>query len=159
MAVAKSYESYNIIGEPFIENSKPYVLIDFKGKEKKVRWYSDKEYTKLYGTSNTNSDTTTSSSGVKAKPLGFDKGYITVFNGLNVKNRDFLPRECRYTRLWGWYLPSCFEDIAELPNGIAPIKLYWQDICDETSCLDTEKMKKLFVHIGFKPYFDIESLI
>ena len=39
MSVAPSYQKYSFIGEPYTKNNKEYILIDFHGRQKEVRWY------------------------------------------------------------------------------------------------------------------------
>ena len=47
--VAKSYQGLATFGEPFEENKKMYiVVVTSRGAHKKVRWYTDAEYAKMY---------------------------------------------------------------------------------------------------------------
>ncbi len=48
MPVAKTYQSFEQVGEPFSENGRFYVLVKAPKGEKKVRWYSDAEYRRMY---------------------------------------------------------------------------------------------------------------
>ena len=48
MAVAKSYEKMALSGDPFVENGKMYVNVIAPKGLKKVRWYSDAEYKRMY---------------------------------------------------------------------------------------------------------------
>ena len=51
MAVAKSYKSYTICGEPYEKNGKMYIVIAHPntGNRREARWYTDAEYAKMYG--------------------------------------------------------------------------------------------------------------
>lgn len=55
MAVAKSYQNYDIIGEPYInpngKSKNKYVKVqkDAASPIREVRWYTDAEYRKKYG--------------------------------------------------------------------------------------------------------------
>ena len=47
--VAKSYQTLEIVQEPFSENGRLYVKVKTKkGTIKKVRWYSEAEYARMY---------------------------------------------------------------------------------------------------------------
>ena len=48
MAVAKTYAKMEISGEPFMENKRMYVNVVSPKGLKKVRWYSDAEYQRMY---------------------------------------------------------------------------------------------------------------
>lgn len=98
--VAKSYEHLNQIGEPFSENGKFYVYVEHKpGQKKKVRFYSEKEYNKLYP---------------KTKEffviddrraiLGFEDNFVYLVYS---EDEEVLrSSNARYCRWWGWYVPS-----------------------------------------------------
>ena len=55
MAVAKSYQNYRVLGEPYIKpnekNKNKYIKVqkDADSPIKEVRWYTDAEYRKKYG--------------------------------------------------------------------------------------------------------------
>jgi len=55
MAVAKSYQSYRVLGEPYIKpngkNKNKYIKVqkDADSPIREVRWYTDAEYRKKYG--------------------------------------------------------------------------------------------------------------
>ena len=48
MAVAKTYAHMKVEGEPFKENGRMYVNVIAPKGIKKVRWYSDAEYRRMY---------------------------------------------------------------------------------------------------------------
>ena len=49
--VAKSYQNMEIVSDVYMVSGRKYVKVrDNKGAEKQVRWYSDAEYAKMYGT-------------------------------------------------------------------------------------------------------------
>lgn len=106
---SKSYQQYTVIGSPFKENGKEYVLIDFKGREKKVRWYPE-PFKKLRTLSSV---------------LGFDNGFIWILEG----NEEWL-RLCSQTRFhvsFGWYIPST-EDLPKLLEGVIAKKLMKEEV-------------------------------
>ena len=82
MAVAKTYEKFEIQGEPFTENKRAYVIVKTPKGDKKVRWYSEKEYARMYP----DAQTVTKTSNYR-QALGFkDAGYITIYLGENESN-------------------------------------------------------------------------
>ena len=149
--VAPSFQKMEILGESFEVNGKMYIQIrnPKTGNKRQVRWYSEKEYRRLYPKSMT---TTDHSNDPYWKPqkivLGFKEGYITIFKGDVEKEEDWFKASiCSYTRFWHWYLPSTEEIPADLPVGIEPIKLYWKDVCkDDESLMDDEDKIKAHVH-------------
>lgn len=127
--VAKSYQDWATYGEPFEENKRMYiVVVTPRGAHKKVRWYSDAEYAKMYP-----------QDGVSANPLGkkirstkdvlgFSKGYITIFKGDTYPLLEwFQESSCRFHSWWGWYLVS-EEEEPQWPAGTTPVQLKWEDV-------------------------------
>ena len=48
--VAKSFQNMEMLTEPFEENGRMYIKVrnPKTGTERKVRWYTEKEYNKMY---------------------------------------------------------------------------------------------------------------
>lgn len=138
MPVAKSYQNLDFFGEPFEENKKMYiVVVTPKGAHKKVRFYSNAEYAKMYPEE-------------KVKParirsvkevLGFSKGYITIFKGDTYPLLEWFQNSpCRFHSWWGWYLIS-EEEEPQWPAGVTPVKLKWEDVAIvEEDCLKSEAL-------------------
>ena len=127
MPVAKSYMNLTQTCEPYMgDNNRWYVKVIMKsGKEKEVRWYSDLEYEKMYPDTTVVKPTDDSI----RKALGFQEGYITIFKGDQESNNDwFRLSNARWARYWGWYVVSTEEVPEQLPFGVEPVKLYWNDI-------------------------------
>ena len=124
--VAKSYQSLEQVGSPYELNKKMYVDVIMKsGVTKAVRWYTDAEYAKMYP-----EEKVDKTKDPYYKPqkdvLGFQKGYITIFKGVNEDNEPWFGASiCRFARHWGWYVISTEEVPADLPSGVEPVKLYW----------------------------------
>lgn len=138
--VAKSYQGWATYGEPFEENKRKYiVVITPKGAHKKVRFYSDAEYAKMYPEEEVKPQRLRSTKDV----LGFSKGYITIFKGDTYPVLEWFQREpsCRYHNFWGWYVVSEEEVPATIPAGIIPVQLKWEDVAivDE-DCLKSETL-------------------
>lgn len=130
MPVAKTYQSYETLGEPFQENKRWYVNITTTKGIKKVRWYSDAEYARMYPDDNPAKDLMDFNA---RHAFGFDeKGYITIYKG----DPELIKRwvENDHTNIWynltfQYYTPSKFPT-PKVINGIEPIQLKWEDVMD-----------------------------
>lgn len=152
MPVAKSYQSYEIMGSPFGgANRKLYVAVKTpKGELKTVRWYNDAEYARMYPE--------TVSSMKKIRPLkevlGFTKGYITIFKGDTYSLLEWFQEEpkCRYHKFFGWYVIST-EELPEIPAGITPIQLKWEDVAfaDEDQLRPESQIKEHIDSLMYDP--------
>lgn len=137
MPVAKSFQSLEIVEDIYTVSGRQYVKVRTKtGAIRQVRWYSDREYARLYP-----NEIVIKKDDPYYRPqkevLGFDKGYITIFKGDTYPHKDyFIHSEARYTRWWGWYFASTLELPADLPEDIEPLKLSW-DLVGK----DDEKLK------------------
>ena len=136
MAVAPSYQSYEIVTEPYQENGKWYVNIKHPntGNVRKARWYESSDHDS--GTAIKHNAYGRHLKGV----LGFSNGPIQIFRGDVQSVEDwFKDSICRYHKLWGWYLAS--EDAANLtsfPFGIEPIELHWEKVSKDDDTLLSE---------------------
>lgn len=130
--VAKSYQELEIVGEVFTASNRQYVNVKTKtGKLKTVRWYSDKEYAKMYPEEVAVARSTDPQTKTAKEVLGFTKGYITIFKGDQEANREWFERSiCRYAVWWGWYVISTDEVPEDLPLGIEPVRLDWEIVGD-----------------------------
>lgn len=133
MPVARSYEKYDQLDEPFMENGRAYVHVKGPSGSKKVRWYTDAERARMdkaAGITPKAADTM----GFNAKhAFGFDElGFITIYKGDidEIEKWADQHHECvRRNLTFGYYTPSRLT-IDGLPNTITPIRLLWQDIAD-----------------------------
>lgn len=140
MAVAKSYQDWATYGEPFEENKRMYiVVITPRGAHKKVRWYSDAEYAKMYPQDKVAA--TPKKVRSTKEVLGFSKGYITIFKGDTYPLLEWFQNSpCRFHSWWGWYLISEEEEL-QWPAGIIPVQLKWEDVAIvEEDCLKSETL-------------------
>lgn len=145
MPVAKSYACLNKIGEPYNKNGKMYILVETKsGSQKEVRWYSDKEYARMYPGEVVEINPITKIS--QRKVLGFgDAGYITIFKGNSYPYKEWLKENgATYTRLWGWSIASD-KPVPELPEELVAVRLNWSDVCADDKNLKNEDAIKAFV--------------
>jgi hypothetical protein len=141
MPVAKSYQKFKIIGEPYRANGRMYVKLE---NDRQVRWYTDKEYEKMYGVP-------ASDGPVKPKTqkevLGFAKGYVTIFKGNTYEHLDWFRQSiARYNKFFGWYVISTEEVPEDLPIDLLPIKLEWEHIAGvDGESLGPESKVKAYV--------------
>lgn len=152
MPVAKSYENCDIKGEPFKENGKWYVLIIKNGEEKKVRWYTEAEYAKMYPTAK---------GGLVSKDImmtfnarhafGFDDaGYITLYKGNSEIVKDWARREwpplAWYNETFGFYTPSKINP-TDYPKDIELIKLTWDEVKQDDIHMKSHEEVKRYVDV------------
>lgn len=125
-----------ISGEPFKENGRMYVNVLAPKGLKKVRWYSDAEYRRMYPNEVIVNDIMDFDA---RSAFGFgDLGFITIYKGSQKSvencaeaNRSYFRRNLTF----GYYTPSNLN-FSNLPSDVTPIKLTW----DEVKVNDT-KMK------------------
>lgn len=160
MAVAKSFQEMEIVGEPFtLDKGRQYVNVrnPKTGKLRQVRWYTDAEYRKLYPAAGGATDEVLKKDDPFYKPqkevLGFTKGYITIFKGDTYAELDwFRASIARYARWWGWYIISTEEVPEDLPAGIEPVRLMWESVGNEDGKLKIEsEVKKAVEALMFDP--------
>ena len=144
MAVAKSYQDLEIVGEVFVSSGRQYVNVKMKsGKLKTVRWYTDAEYRKMYPEAPAVDHASDPYFKPQKEVLGFTKGYITIFKGDTYSEIEwFRASIARYARFWGWYIISTEEVPADLPEGITPVQLPWELVGQEDGKLKPEHLVK-----------------
>ena len=119
MRVAKNYQKYAIIGEPYQAHGYWFTKINLNGQLTEVRLYNDDEYEKMYP-----------SNLIRPKEaLGFDAGYITLIVGKTSLVRDWLTESgAKYHKIFGWYFPSTDPLPEIIPEGIKLIPLGWEKV-------------------------------
>ena len=133
MPVAKTYQHMEIQGEPFEENKRMYVNVLAPKGIKKVRWYSDIEYQRMYP-NEVNEDGKHNIMDFNARHVfGFGSGgYITIYRGdeeLLQQFRETHQESFRYNLTFGIYTPSHIH-VCDLPAGITPVMLKWEEVMD-----------------------------
>lgn len=139
MPVAKSYAKLEQIDKPFKDKGRMYVKVKGTNGIKTVRWYSASEYAKMYPEEK-KSDVLHFKS--QKEVLGFEKGYITIFSGITPDTEWWFEQhaECRYTRWWGWYVPSTDNVPKDYPEGINEVRLLWAPMGREDDWLMEESI-------------------
>lgn len=141
MPVAKTYQKYEIVCEPFTDNGRTYVNIKKDGILKTVRWYTDKEYATMYklpknGGANLEIVSSKPSAPIVKDILGFKNGFITLITGPTEKWEDYLnASNARYSRIWGWYIISTETVPSNLPDDLSTITLSWSLVGNEDGTL------------------------
>lgn len=134
--VAKSYQNYPLVGEPYLVNGRMYVKVNTGKTVRQVRWYTENEYRAMYGESATQEARKS-----QKEVLGFAEGYITIFKGETFEKKEEL-REAgaTYTRLWGWSIAGG-KEVPEI-NGLEPVRLDWSLVGGEDGqCYNEEVIK------------------
>lgn len=120
--VAKTYQGLPC-GTPYEKNKRMYVMVTKKdGTKKEVRWYTEKEYAKMYP-----DETVIPAKDLLVKSrLGFSKtGCIHIVTG-DIKNKsDWLKQnpDARYNIFFGWH----FFDKPD-QSEISTTELAWEKI-------------------------------
>ena len=119
MRLAKNYQQYETVGDPYQAHRHWYQKININGQITEARLYTDDEYEKMYPPNLTP---------IKEQ-LGFDKGPITLISGNTKDLTDWLTNiGAQYHKLFGWYLTSAAGPIDPIPEGITLHNLEWTKI-------------------------------
>lgn len=137
MPTAKTYTNWKITGEVFCEEGgKAYVnVINPKTqKVKKVRWYSDREYSKMY-----NEPYIIRFNARVAWGFG-SQGYVTIFNGDKEAIKNYFvshPRIGRYNTVLQWFVPSDLsvpeKELTAI--GVSPVTLPWDMVGEDDTMI------------------------
>ena len=139
--VAKSYQNLEQIGEPYTLNNRKYVKVRTKsGTLKQVRFYTEKEYLKMYPGEKIETENKIIRLKQQKEVLGFgDEGFITIFKGNTYEDKEYFKEsKARYTRMWGWYFISTDVIPDDLPEDVEPIRLPWNLVGNEDGTLKNE---------------------
>jgi hypothetical protein len=156
MPVAKSYAGLEILCEPYtLDKGRQYVKVRTKsGASKQVRWYSDKEYAKMYPAETRSTEPATEIIRPLKEVLGFKEGYITIFKGDTYNYLEWFRRStARFARYWGWYFVSDEPMPAEYPYELEPVYLKWEDVStpDGNALLPEDQVKAIVDSIIYDP--------
>lgn len=163
MSVAKSYEKYELIDDPYMKDNRAYVHISYPCCKKKtcakcqgdgfyakeVRWYGE--------VAKSNKDPY----GFNAKRgFLFEKtGFITIFRGDNdeIGNyfRDNLPPHyARFNTLFGWFTGGEVLVPTNLPEYISTVQLKWEEISTNDIINDYDDIR---AYVGEKLHGKVKS--
>lgn len=136
--VAKSYQSYPVICDPYKINNRMYVKVRKpNGDVAQVRFYSEEEYKKYYGEASLEQAKQS-----QKDAFGFADGFITIIKGDSYPYKDYLKAEgAKYSKLWGWYFASNLE-IPPLANSLEAVRLNWELVGQEDGLLKSESIIK-----------------
>ena len=150
--VAKTYQEWEIAGAPFWENGRKYVtVISPKGEDRAVRVYSEREYERMYGKEKEYKVFKT-----QKELLGFSKGYITVFRGNTYPYKEwFKENGARFTRSFKWSFDSDVEIPEDIPEGLEPVRVEWEQVGNGDRLKTDDEIKKVMDNIF---YASVDSL-
>jgi hypothetical protein len=116
MPTAPSFSSFCFLSEPFLKNNKYYIKVQNPKTltERTVRWYSDSEYSKLYG------EKPSVFKNLK-QARGFSKGPIYLFQNFNTSDKPH--PSARYSVETGWYIASTDS----IPANLSLTPLPWEE--------------------------------
>lgn len=141
MITAKTYREWEQVCEPWKDTSTNRWYVNVKnpknGSIKKVRLYREKPGDRAI-------ENHIDTGYINQKyALGFEKGFITIFKGINNNNEDWFKRsDARNHRVWGWYYPSTIDLPEDLPSTVTPVKLEWAAVGNDTGALFLEEKVK-----------------
>ena len=163
VAVAKSYANYKVDGEPFRESGKMYVNVIVAGKPKKVRWYTDAEYARMYPGEEVKHDVMDFNA---RHVFGFgadNTGYITIYRGSEEVLEGFVEthhESFRRNLTFGYYTPSKLT-VPDVPTGIEPIRLNWIEVMahDDRMKPHEEVQKIVAVKLGTLTNSEFQGMV
>lgn len=120
MSVAKSYENFTKLSEPYEENGKMYIQLQNPktGTIRKARWYEEAKVKK-----------TNSGNPNLKRVRGFSKGPILVVRNIKTHADELWCKEsnARYAVGIGWHFVSEEELPAEMPKSLKYVLLTWDE--------------------------------
>ena len=157
MAVAKTYERMEIQGEPFKENGRMYVNVRAHSGLKKVRWYSDAEYARMYPNAQQKSDIMDFDA---RYAFGFrDAGFITIYNGTAAALDRFVEtnrQQVRRNLTFGCYTPSYIETPV-CPPEIETYVLKWDEVKDHDNRMKDHELVSKYISKIFNKNLNFNS--
>lgn len=134
--VAKSFQSLEIVREPYEKNGRMYVTVrTVTGSMRQVRWYTETEYRRMYPNEPVEQKRFTT----QKHALGFDNGYITIFKGNTYEENEYFKLSpARYHKIWGWYFVSTEDLPDDIPDDVEPVRLDWTLVGDEDGALKAD---------------------
>lgn len=100
--VAKSYQSCAQIGNPYSKNNRMYIQVQTANGMREVRWYTDKEYEKMYNVKLNKIDDARGRFGF------FSDDNLYIARGTAEALDTFFTKETkhfgRFCAAWGWYI-------------------------------------------------------
>ena len=134
--VAKSYQYYPQVTEPYTIGNKSYVKVRKpNGDIAQVRWYTEDEYRKWYG------DPAIAPKSQK-EAFGFANDFITIFCGDSYPHKDYLKANgAKYNPAWGWYFPGG-DELPTIPADLKPVRLEWNVVGNDNGLLKGESIIK-----------------
>lgn len=139
--VAKSYQKFELVGDPYEVSGRMYIKVATPKGDKQVRWYSENEYKKLYPDAVVDHSTDPYWKSQK-EVLGFGAGFVWIFKGNTYPFKEwFKAQGATYRKWWGWAIPGEKELPEVLPEGVEALKLTWDMVgADHEKLLPDDKL-------------------
>lgn len=154
MSVAKSYEKYPIVGDPYEHDKRQYVRIQYPCCKKsvcakcggighylkEVRWYETETITDRFD--------------ARRAFLFGEQGFITIFKGDKAIIEKFfldeLPRYYgRFNTIFGWFIGSDTPIPSNLPSEITPVRLTWEEVSDSQNKIINYDLIRELINLKF----------
>lgn len=149
MPVAKSYRDAEVLCSPYIMNGRKYVNIKTaSGFEKRVRYYTEQEYFKMYGEHFTPVVPIS-----EKEKMGFAAGYITIFKGNTYPYKDwFKDNGARFNKTFNWFFASDVEwPEDEVPEDLEPLQIPWEAVSKDNHALPESEMRAYVESLMYEP--------
>lgn len=148
MATAPSFTNFKKLSEPFFENGKNYIWVEHPRtkNKRKVRWYTDAEIAKNYGSKVEQNPHYEKWGGLK-KARGFEKGPILIIRNVRTtEDEEWLRNSiARYAVDTGWYIISTDELPFDYPKHFKFLALGWLEFkgADEQTAKPATEIAKI----------------
>lgn len=131
MPTAPSFADFRKITEtPFLKNGKLYITVEHPNtlNHRDVRWYSDEEYTKLYGNKEKKKEEKGLPSFNYKIARGFANGPILVIRNEKLSDEQWLKESnARFALGVGWYIASTDTLPLDAPAHFKYLLLPWEE--------------------------------
>lgn len=122
--VAPSFQGMTLLSEPYLKNNKTYIDVRNEKTQniRSVRWYTEKEYEKAYGSKNNQL--------FSIKDCrGFSEGPIIVIRNIQTPHEECWLRRsvARHAADVGWYFASTDSIPLDAPSTFKYIPLTWEE--------------------------------
>ena len=141
--VAKSFQKFDIITEPYEIDDKMYVDVrnPATGNVRRAKWYTSYEYLKTYPEDEEVVRQYDKYYRTQKSVLGFDSGFIYIFSTNITEDNEWFQQNCRrLTRFWGWYYPGNETLPENFPDEVQEVyKLRWDAVGTDKGVLKSEE--------------------
>lgn len=155
--VAKSFENFIKVSEPYKENGRMYISVQnpVTNKVRKVRWYAEEEFRRAFPDAKPAEKNDDGLFKNQHIALGFDKGYIHLLKcemTEEIEEWCKLNKEICYNVYFGWFLPSRYELPEGKPEEVELVKLDWDLVSNGGTALGPkDKVEEVVSSLLYPP--------